>query len=396
MKYIKLIIFAIALNIIFITSYNAKSSLSCDSEVEVGSNIKCTVSIDKDSVMIESDGNIKISDISGNSYSKTNTYQATFNDDGVIYFGPAQDKYSKYIISIKNEAGDLVYDKDQRVNVIAKKTTTTTTKARSSNNYLKYIKINGNLIDDFDKETFKYNVDVTNDVEKVNIEAEPEDNTAVISLNGPKELEVGDNEFTIKVVSEDETIRFYKIIVTKKDKISSNTKLKNLEVTGYDIKFDGKSKTYYLKIKAKEDKLNIIVEAEDEKASVKIEGNENLKDGSSIKIIVSAESNETDTYRIIVNKDELNTSKKKSNILLIIGILIAIAAIIVAVCFLVIKKKKNKKNDKNEVKEDIDTTKEVKIKDEKKEEKDEDLEKTKTLRYDELKALEKEIEEDED
>ena len=251
MKYIKLFVLIVILNTIFITPISAKSSFSCDKEVEIGGNIKCSVTIDTDPVMIESDGNIKIIDITGNSYSKINTYQAVFNDSGNIYFGPAQDKYSKYIISIKDSAGELVYDKDQRVSVIAKTTTTTTTKLRSNNNYLSYIKVNGNLIDGFSRDIFKYNVEVSNDVEKIVIESEPEDNTAVISLNGPKILDVGDNEYTIKVVSEDETIRFYKIIVTRKDEISSNTKIKNIEVAGYDIKFDGKSKTYYLKIKSK-------------------------------------------------------------------------------------------------------------------------------------------------
>ena len=395
MKYIKLIVFGLILNILFISSFSAKSSLSCDSEVEIGANIKCTVNIENDPVMIESDGNIKIIDISGNSYSKINTYQATFKDNGIIYFGPAQDKYSKYIISIKNEDGDLVYDKDQRVNVIAKKTTTT--KSRSNNNYLSYIKFNGNIIDGYDKNVFKYNIEVANDVEKVNIEAEPEDNTATISLNGPKELEIGDNEFTIKVVSEDETIRFYKVIVTRKDKISSNTKIKYLEVTGYDIKFDGKSKTYYLKIKNNEDKLKILVELEDDKAKYEIKGNENLEDGSSIKIIVSAENNETDTYRIIVNKDELPTNKKKNNMLLIIIISVVVVIILgLSTYFIIKKKKKNKVKNEEEINEDI--TKEVKVDKKKKDESkdNDDLEKTKTLNYDELKTLEKEIEEDED
>ena len=78
MKYIKLIVFGLILNILFISSFSAKSSLSCDSEVEIGANIKCTVNIENDPVMIESDGNIKIIDISGNSYHTSDYYYSLY------------------------------------------------------------------------------------------------------------------------------------------------------------------------------------------------------------------------------------------------------------------------------------------------------------------------------
>lgn len=343
-KRVTLILFMFMFCFVSIDNLQAKSTYSCNKEVPVDGYITCSVTVDNDAVKIESDGNVNIYDLKGEKYSKISDYQAVFYESGTVVFGPADDKYSKYIISLLNEDG-RPYGSDTRVNVIAKTTvkptTTTTTKSLSSNNYLSTITVDGEEIKNFSKNTSKYFVKVENDVSTISIEAEAEDEKAKVEIDGPDTLKIGDNEYTISVTSENDTTKFYKVIVTRKEADeSSNTDIDNIKVKGYNLNFDKNSKTFYLSINKNTTKLNIEVTLDDEKSNYEIKGNENLKDGSIVKIIVTAEDGSTDTYRIIIQKDS------KSNVPLIIILISSIIIIGIVVFVLIKRKNKNKKNDK--------------------------------------------------
>lgn len=343
-KRVTLILFMFMFCFVSIDNLQAKSTYSCNKEVPVDGYITCSVTVDNDAVKIESDGNVNIYDLKGEKYSKISDYQAVFYESGTVVFGPADDKYSKYIISLLTEDG-RPYGSDTRVNVIAKTTvkptTTTTTKSLSSNNYLSTITVDGEEIENFSKNTSKYFVKVENDVSTISIEAEAEDEKAKVEIDGPDTLKIGDNEYTISVTSENDTTKFYKVIVTRKEEDeSSNTDIDNIKVKGYNLNFDKNSKTFYLSINKDTTKLNIEVTLDDEKSNYEIKGNENLKDGSIVKIIVTAEDGSTDTYRIIIQKDS------KSNVPLIIILISSIIIIGIVVFVLIKRKNKNKKNDK--------------------------------------------------
>lgn len=343
-KRVTLILFMFMFCFVSIDNLQAKSTYSCNKEVPVDGYITCSVTVDNDAVKIESDGNVNIYDLKGEKYSKISDYQAVFYESGTVVFGPADDKYSKYIISLLTEDG-RPYGSDTRVNVIAKTTvkptTTTTTKSLSSNNYLSTITVDGEEIKNFSKNTSKYFVKVENDVSTISIEAEAEDEKAKVEIDGPDTLKIGDNEYTISVTSENDTTKFYKVIVTRKEADeSSNTDIDNIKVKGYNLNFDKNSKTFYLSINKDTTKLNIEVTLDDEKSNYEIKGNENLKDGSIVKIIVTAEDGSTDTYRIIIQKDS------KSNVPLIIILISSIIIIGIVVFVLIKRKNKKKKNDK--------------------------------------------------
>lgn len=343
-KRVTLILFMFMFCFVSIDNLQAKSTYSCNKEVPVDGYITCSVTVDNDAVKIESDGNVNIYDLKGEKYSKISDYQAVFYESGTVVFGPADDKYSKYIISLLTEDG-RPYGSDTRVNVIAKttvkSTTTTTTKSLSSNNYLSTITVDGEEIENFSKNTSKYFVKVENDVSTISIEAEAEDEKAKVQIDGPDTLKIGDNEYTISVTSENDTTKFYKVIVTRKEEDeSSNTDIDNIKVKGYNLNFDKNSKTFYLSINKNTTKLNIEVTLDDEKSNYEIKGNDNLKDGSIVKIIVTAEDGSTDTYRIIIQKDS------KSNVPLIIILISSIIIIGIVVFVLIKRKNKKKKNDK--------------------------------------------------
>lgn len=306
-------------------------NITCPKTATVGEPFTCNITTNK-SVFISSD--LKVyegsTEMNKNGYIKFKATKAQDYDISLVSEDVDGVKtYKTVTVSIKNATTTTT-------------TTTTTTKAKSDNNYLSSITINGDEIEGFKKTTSKYFIEVENDVTKVSLEAEAEDENSNVEIDGPKSLEVGDNEYTISVTSESDSTKFYKVIITRKDEEeSSNTDIKSIKIKGYHLNFDKNSKTFYLNIDKEDTELDITVNLKDKNANYEIEGNENLEDGSVIKIIVEAEDGTEDTYRIIIQK-------KDSNYIPLIIILISLLIIIGIIIFIVIKKKKVKKeNTKN-------------------------------------------------
>lgn len=316
----------------FIGSVNAESSITCTpTNAYIGDQITCSIKTDEP-VEVSS----KLDVVAGDT---------TLTKDGnIVYKASAEGTYDIIIKTI-----DPGYTNTIKVQVRAQttttRTTTTTTKAKSDNNYLSTITINGEEIDDFSRGASKYFVEVENDVTKVTLNAKAEDENAKVEIDGPSSLQVGDNEYTISVTSENDTTKFYKVIVTRLDEEeSSNTRIKNIKIKGYRFNFDRNSKTFYLNIDKEDTELDIMVTLSDDSSSYEIEGNENLEDGSVIKIIVTAEDGNTDTYRIIIEKKDTNYVP-----FIIAGIIILI--IVGLVIFFVIRKNKKKKEEGKKTKE---------------------------------------------
>lgn len=352
----------IVVSFIFTMKVNAASIRCTPTSVYVGDQITCTISdvADDEEVSVTT----SLNRVSG----KTTITKSDVDngDNNIVYSAKSTGTYN-----ITAKTTDWTSN-PVRITVSEKTTTTTTTtttRSRSSNNYLSSITIDGEEIDDFSKNTTRYFIEVENDVTKVSIDAQAEDDLSTVEIDGPNSLDVGDNEFTISVTSEDNTTKFYKVIVTRKDEEeSSNTSIKNIKIRGYNLNFKSNSKTFYLNIDEEDTELDITVTLNDENSSYEIEGNENLEDGSVIRITVTAEDGSSDTYRIIIEKNNTNYTP------IIIG-LIAIVIIIAIVIFIIIKKKKNKDNKKSPKKDKKSKNKEVS----KKEVEEVDEEKTKEM-----------------
>lgn len=346
----------------FIFSINVKAfKWECDNlEINRGEYVTCTRSdIDaenKEEIYVYSELEIYESDVSN-----------PVTKDGKIKFSTKKTSGDSFNVTAESNINGIKTKTIKIKTTTTKKTTTstTTTKAKSDNNYLASISVNGEEIEDFSKTKTKYFVDVENDVKKVNIKAEAEDENATIEVDGPKVLEVGDNEYTISVTSENNTTKFYKIVVTRKDEEESSiTDIKNIKIKGYHLNFDKNSKTFYLSIDKEDTELDIDVITKDKNADYEIEGNENLEDGSVIKIIVTAENGSTDTYRIIIQKEATNFLP------VIIGSIVLIILIVVIIIVIV---KKNNKKDNNKDKKD------KKVDDKKSNDKEVSIEEEKTI-----------------
>ena len=179
------------------------------------------------------------------------------------------------------------------------------------------------------------------------IQVKAEDNKSKIEYKETNKLAIGENTIVIKVTAENQETKTYKIIVTRKEKgqeLDDNNSLKSIEIDGYTIDFNKDTESYTLKIK-EEDKLNIKATAESEKALATIIGNEDLKNGSKIRISVTSEKGTVKEYVINIEKEEKtepqSTKKEESNTMLYVGVgVFAVGLISVLGAFA--KKKNNK------------------------------------------------------
>lgn len=223
------------------------------------------------------------------------------------------------------------------------------------------ITINGTKIEDFDGKKYEYEYTSTEKI--VDIRGIGVSGTTVTNI-GKKELKDGDNEFIITVSNSEGDSVDYRLIV-KYDSTDDDCDIKTLAIDGYDIKFDPNILEYKLKIKD-EYSLKFNIELVNTESKYTIKGNQNLQNESNI-IIEVRNGAKTKKYTITIEKEVTPVVKKKTNPLLIVGLVVLGLGIIGLIVFLIIKNKK-KKN------------------------KEEDLEKTKDL----TNALDDDTEEDED
>lgn len=179
---------------------------------------------------------------------------------------------------------------------------------RSTNNYLKTLSITNAKID-FKKGTLTYNITVDNKIDTINIKATAEDSKATVTGTGEKKLKEYLNTFDIVVKAENGTTRTYRINVSRKDKdgnvgaLSTNNKLKSLEVKGHELEFNPDTLKYNLTVENTVNKLEINAIAMDSNSTVEIKNKEELSVGENIITIeVTSQSGDIKTYEILVTR----------------------------------------------------------------------------------------------
>lgn len=170
---------------------------------------------------------------------------------------------------------------------------------RNQNAYLKELKIEGKDIG-FEKDIIEYIYYADKKVDELEIEATAELDSSKVEIEGNKNLKEGKNTITITVNAEDGSKKIYKIVVTKGEEKKETLYLDDIKVSGYNLNFSKEKFDYVLMIKD-EKQLDIIAFSE-KGYSTEIIGNENLKDGSIIKIIVTDEEGNSEIYKIKVEK----------------------------------------------------------------------------------------------
>lgn len=193
---------------------------------------------------------------------------------------------------------------------------------RNSDSSLKNIKLSNGKIS-FDKDKLEYKVTVEYDIDKMKIEAIPNSEKSKVTISGNEDLSVGDNVFKINVEAENGKVTTYTVTVIRKkqgQEVSNNNNIKSITIKNHSIDFKSNVNKYTVKTNEKE--LNLTIILDDENATYKISGNENLKNGSEVKIKVIAENGEEKTYTLVI---------KKSNSGLIISIISVVILISIGI-----------------------------------------------------------------
>ena len=294
---------------------------------------------------------LKLSSGNINFNSNINDYNITVKNEveKITITSELTDSKSKYKEDYRNKTIELNEGMNKiTITVIAEDNKENTynlniTRELSSNNTLSKLTINKKEIK-LVKDTFLYKYEVENDVTKADIDVIPSNPKASIEVEETN-LEVGENEINIYVTAPNGDVVSYTLMVTRKAKLSSNSLVKNITISGYSLDFKTNTMYYTLKIKD-EETLDIKVTPEDEKSVVNIEGNSNLIDGSIIKITVKSEDNTITRYFITIEKGNKNSL---TWLIILLVILIIIALIII---YLLRKKEKKFIPFKEEVKEE--------------------------------------------
>lgn len=227
---------------------------------------------------------------------------------------------------------------------------------RSSNNYLKSLNVSSGDFE-FNKKTQNYSFTVQNEVTSIKVLAVAEDEKSTISGVKTYNLKEGLNKINIVVTAENKQTRTYTLQITRIVKNINkevNNKLESLEISNYQINFDPETTIYNLTIE-NESSLDIIPKVQDSTSSVVINGNENLKDGSVIKLVVTAIDGSTKEYIINISKNEeikKDDKKDDNNIVkvnknrklqIIIGVSSFLIIIVVVILFSIIGIKRSLK-----------------------------------------------------
>lgn len=239
---------------------------------------------------------------------------------------------ANYVVTFKiidrNNSGDI---KTVSVNVKTKQTTTlptttptTTTQAvKSSNANLKTLEIktsddnNVVLSPIFASNVYEYSATVDSSIKTIMISAIMEDSKSnmVISNNATEELKPGENnKITITVTAEDGSKKSY-VVNVKREALTADATLKSLIIRECeDFEFVEGTYSYDLKLNNSVTKLTIDYVVSSSDSIVSISGNENLKNGSKVKILVTAEDGTKKEYVLNIIKESKTTKKNTVNV----------------------------------------------------------------------------------
>lgn len=240
--------------------------------------------------------------------------------------------------------------KNDNTQVTQKPNNTNEEEEKSKENNLKQLTIDiEGMTPEFNKDTTEYYVVTDLNTEQIKVTAIPVDEKATVTISGNTKLKEGENTITVSVKAEDGTTKIYYIYVNKVDNIAmANASLQSLQITNYSIYPSFKPTIYNYNVDIKENikKLEIIANPENEKATIVIEGNEELKEGENIvKVIVTAEDGVTiRTYKINAYIASEKQNLKEESKMPAIVLLIVIGTCIVILTIFEYNKFKNKLN----------------------------------------------------
>jgi len=212
---------------------------------------------------------------------------------------------------------------------------------KSSDATLKLLNIKDQTLNKtFNSNETSYEITVENNIKEVEIDAAVNHSKSKLSIQGNKDLQIGENKATITVTAENDTKKIYTIKIIRK--ASGNNNLTTLGIEGKTKEtFNSQTLKYTMIVPNETTSLVILPKLDDETATFEITGNEDLKIGNNIiQIKVIAENKEEKIYEIDVTRQDVKVEETKTNMILIIGSVVGGLSLIAITTFVIIKKKK--------------------------------------------------------
>ncbi|MCJ7841640.1 cadherin-like beta sandwich domain-containing protein [Lederbergia sp. NSJ-179] len=179
----------------------------------------------------------------------------------------------------------------------------------------------------FSPTTTTYTADVANHIKTITIQAEAEEASATVTINGKSignakktslPIETGENIFTITVINEKE-VNTYTITVNRAK--NENNQLAKLTLSGGSIEFDPDLTSYHVKVENKISEITIQPEVAVDTSSVEIDGMNLVETEqvveipvgtTTINITVTAENGSKRTYKLTITRAKKQAEAQKS------------------------------------------------------------------------------------
>ena len=189
--------------------------------------------------------------------------------------------------------------------------------AKSTDNKLAKIIIDGHELEYFNENTNDYDLEVDSNTEKIKIEATKKDSHSTITGTlGDNKLAYGMNKFEITVTSESGNKNVYRINVNKIDGRSNDNSLKTLTVTPGEIEFKPDVTEYTINVENTIEKLTVVSSLNDAKAKYVTDYKNKeitLVEGSNkVEIKVISEKGEERVYTLNINRALSSNNSLKS------------------------------------------------------------------------------------
>lgn len=180
----------------------------------------------------------------------------------------------------------------------------------TENNLASLTVSNATISPAFSAGTTSYTANVPFEVSKLNVSATAADGKAKVSVNSPNLTPNGTTKVTVTVTAENGAKKTYTISVKRAQdpnyKASDNNKLSGISVDGFLLSpaFNTDTTQYVVWLPYEATSIKIGGSAADGKASVAVEGGENLAAGQDnpVKVICTAENGDKKTYTVIVKR----------------------------------------------------------------------------------------------
>ena len=182
---------------------------------------------------------------------------------------------------------------------------------KSKDNALKSLTVsNATISPKFSAGTTSYTAEVPFSVNKLDVKATANDSKAKVSIDSPNLTPGGTTKVTVTVTAENGDKKVYTISVKRAQDPnyvpSGNNSLSGIKVEGFKLSpvFSAENTSYVIWLPYETENVTVSGTPADSRASVRVEGGENLKAGADneIKVICKAENGTEKVYTVIAKR----------------------------------------------------------------------------------------------